>query len=248
MPTHQFSSSKDSLFIKRKIAEKHRLLYAPRVWLVHQRDTTPLNLYGEQGEISASVEGTDGATSVAASRQFNSAGSDFVTAGVAQTDILEISNPPGDSPTSTDQDNGRYSILSVAATQLVIDRDWPQGGLDSLQFKVHTLNQRYVAHDQPIPFMIKLNPTEKSLDRWGLSEKRDAMVELSVHLFSEYGVTPKIGDRFIYEYGEPSSGASARKIHYEIKNLFESDQISDSGEPLVYIGFASRTTNRLPAL
>lgn len=244
----EFSCPLDVKFLRGVDAEKHRLYYKARRYLVHQRDTTPTNIYGEPGEITSSVDGDDGVTSVAATRQFTSAGSDFVTAGVKANDILEILNAPCDDSESTDEDNGRYQILTVdSTTQLTITQDWPKGELNELDFKVHILFERYTELAQPVPLLVKLNPTQKELDKWGIDEKRDAVLVFSIGLLEEIGLTPKIGDRFIYDYGQPDGGAaSPRVIHYEIKNLFEADDHADSGWPLHYIGFATRTTNRLP--
>jgi len=246
MPTFLFSSPKDSRYLARREAEKHRLYYQPRRWLVHQRDTTPLNVYGEPGEIEP-VEATDGATSASAIRQLTSASVDFVTSGVQVTDILEIFNQPCTHPTSNDGDNGRYTVEQVTANVLTVDQDWPAGDLVDLDFKVHILKERYVYFDQLIPFLVKLNPTEKVLENWGIVEKRDCMIELSYHLCEELSLEPKIGDRFILPYGTRTvTGSTARNIHYELKNLFESDQLGDSGIPLHLIGFAKRVTGQLP--
>jgi len=246
MPTFHFSSPKDSLYIARREAEKHRLYYQPRRWLVHQRDETPLNIYGEPGEITP-VEADDGVTSVPATRQFTSASVDFVANNVQITDILEILNQPCDSPTSGQGDNGRYQIENVTQHVLTVDEDWPVGSQDSLDFKVHILKERYVAFEQLVPFLVKLNPTEKILEKWGITEKRDCMIEISYQLCREIDLEPKIGDRFILPYGDRTvTGSTARNIHYEIKNLFEADQLGDSGIPLHLVGFAQRVTVQLP--
>lgn len=241
MLSQRFSSAKDVQYLKARDAEKHRLYFQPRRWLVHQRDTTPLNIYGEPGEVPTSIVGTDGVTSIPATRTLTSAGSDFLVAGVKLTDVLEVFNAPLDTPTSTQQDNGRYLIEGVAQHVLTIDQNWPHGGLDTLNFRVHILKERYIAFEQLVPFQVKLNPTKKELDKWGISEQRDAKLELSMGLCDEIGLLPKIGDRFILPYG-----VGSRNITYEVKNLYEADQLSDSGIPLHFVGFAKRVTLTIP--
>lgn len=246
MTTFHFSRARDALYIARREAEKHRLYYKPRRWLVHQRDATPLNIYGEPGEIGP-VESADGVTSLPGSREFSSATVDFETAGVQVTDILEIRNQPCASFTSGQGDNGRYTIESVVGGVLTVDADWAVGSQDNLDFKVHILKERYIASDQLIPFWVKLNPTEKALEKWGIRETRDAMVELSILLCEELSLEPKIGDRFILPYGDRTvTGSTARNLHYELKNLFESDKLGDADKPIKLIGFAKRTTSKLP--
>lgn len=237
MLSQKFSSAKDVLYVKARDAEKHRLYFQPRRWLVHQRDTTPLNIYGEPGEVPTSIVGTDGVTSIPATRTLTSAGSDFVASGVKVTDILEVFNAPADTPTSTQGDNGRYLIEVIAQHVLTVGQNWPVGSLDTLNFRVHILKERYVAYEQLVPFQVKLNPTKKELDKWGISEQRDAKIELSIGLCTEIGLTPKIGDRFILPYG-----IGDRNITYEVKNLYEADQLADSGIPLHFVGFAKRVT------
>lgn len=77
------------------------------------------------------VTGTDGATSVPATRTLTSAGSAFTTAGtiVQVGDVVEVHESGG-------ADNGFYVITAVAATVLTIDRDWPTGSLASQDFTV----------------------------------------------------------------------------------------------------------------
>jgi len=231
MPTVRFSSAKDAKYLRRRAAEKDKLYRVPRRWLVHNESITT-NIYGEPG---APVTGTDGISSVAATRQFTSSTSNFTTAGVQASDILEVKEEACNSG-----DNGRYIINSVVnSTTLEINQDWPVGNLTGLKFIVHILKERYTEFDQLVPFLVKLNPTEKTLEKWGLNEKRDAMVEISAELCDEIDLSPKIGDRFIYPYDD-------RDIHYEIKNLFEANQNADSGITLHYVGFAMRTANHLP--
>jgi hypothetical protein len=106
-------------------------------------------------------------------------------------------------------------------------------------FSVHFLSERYTAFQHLVPVQVKLRPTEKFLDRWGIQEKRDAAIVLSVKVCEDLGLTPKIGDRFIHPYG-------SRDIHYEIKNLYEETQLTNSAIPIDYIGFAVRTRSKLP--
>jgi hypothetical protein len=228
---------KDADFYRCLSAEQHYLYYNPRRWLVND-DTITLNIYGEPG---SPLSGTDGVTSVPATRRFTSAAVDFVAAGVLAGDILEIASIDCDH-----EDNGRYQIDTVVdANNVDITEDWPQGSLTSLPFNVYLLPERYTEFGL-VPFLVKLNPTEKTLDQWGITEKRDAMVVMSIELCQRLGLVPKIGDRFVYDYGMDPTTRENRSIHYEVKNLFPTDQIADTGTPIHYVGFATRTTNRLP--
>jgi hypothetical protein len=231
MPTVRFSSEKDALYMKRRAAEQIRLYSVPRRWLIND-DTITLNIYGEPG---APISSDDGATSAPATRQFTSAGSNFNTAGVKPSDVLEIQTPA-----CNDGDNGKYQVNQVVSDiVLEITEDWPAGDLTSLVFILHFLKERYTEHDQLVPFQVKLEPTQKELDQWGIQEKRDARILMSTQLCEDINLTPKIGDRFVYKY-------QGRDIHYEVKNLFGDGSLSDSGQPLWWLGYAMRTTNRLP--
>lgn len=235
MPTIRFSSGKDARFFKKRSAEQARLYYPPLRWLVNN-DTITLNLYGEPGN---PISGIDGVSSDSVTQQFSSASVDFVDAGVGPGDILEIQTPA-----CNDGDNGRYQISSVIDTNtLDIGEDWPLGELSALVYNVHFLKERYTEHPQLIPFLVKLRPTEKELTRWGIGEKRDAMIVLSIQLCDEIGLIPKIGDRFLYPY---QRSGRPRTIHMEVKNLYEETQLSNSAVPIHYVGFAMRTTNKLP--
>lgn len=241
MTTFQFSTLTDSTYIAKRDAEKHRLYYKPRTWLVHQRDTTPISIYGEPGEITA-VENDDGSTSIPSERLFESLGSDFVANGVQVNDFLDIINQPCTSDTSNQDDNGRYIIEEIVDLHtLKVTEEWPSGSLDSLDFKVFVASERYIEFSELVPFFVKLNPTEKLLDKYGINEKRDCMIELSYYLCQEIVLNPKIGDRFIINYGTRSvTDDTDRDITYEVKNLFEADQLGDSGYPLHLVGFATR--------
>ena len=235
MPTVKFSSGKDAKYYKERSAEKARLYYPPLRWLVNN-DTITLNLYGEPGSPES---GTDGATSVPSTRQLVSASADFVDAGVGPGDILEV-----ETPACNDGDNGRYQIESVVdLNTLLISEDWPEGNLSDLVYNVHFLKERYIEWSQLIPIIVKLRPTEKDLTKWGIGERRDAMIVMSIQLCDEIGLIPKIGDRFLYPY---QRSGRPRTIHMELKNLYEETQLTNSAVPVDYIGFAMRTTNKLP--
>jgi hypothetical protein len=79
--------------------------------------------------------GTDGTTSVAATRQLDSAGAvDFEAAGVRVGDVLRIEDA------GTPQDDGTYRITAVnSATQIEVERNWPTGGIGggTLTFAVY---------------------------------------------------------------------------------------------------------------
>lgn len=246
MPTFRFTRDEDTKYYRRRCAEMHRLYHNPRRYLVHAPagedpispsapgPVTPLNIYGEPGEIETGIITTNGSTSAPATREFTSAGSTFITSGVKVSDILEIHDD------ACDNDNGRYNIVSVdSETKLTVDVDWPQGGNPDIEFSIHILKERYTPFPQLVPFLVRLNPTEKELSKWGIDEKREAKIVISTELCEEIGLQPKIGDRFDYPY-------EGRVIQYEIKNLFEADQLGDGGEAVTFTGFATRTTNILP--
>lgn len=230
-PVFSFSTLKDAMYYRRRSAEQHRLYYTPRVWLVCN-DSIVLNIYGEPGQ---PVSGTDGVTSIPSTRQLTSAASEFQTDGVQASDVLEVQDPACNSG-----DNGRYMIDSVPDEHtLVINEDWPQGSLSSLIFYVHFSKMRYTQFAEEVPFNVKLNPPQELLEKWGQSIKRDAMIQMSVQLCEDMNLTPKVGDRFVYPYGN-------KNIHFELQTLLEVDQLTDSGLPLHYIGFADKTKDKLP--
>lgn len=234
MPSIHFSSKTDSRYLRERHAEKHRLFYSPRQWLVHT-DSITTDIYGDPG---VAASGTDGITSIPSTREFTSATGDFVNNGVQANDTLEIFNQPCVTKSSSNVDNGLYTVVTVTETVLTVDSDWPEGSQDNLDYTVRMVNERYAKLNQLLPFMIKLNPTRKVLEKWGITEERDAIVELSALICEEAGLTPKIGDRFIHVYGP-------RNVHYEVLNLFPVDSLGDSGDFISWLGFAKKTTNKL---
>jgi len=231
MPVFGFTREKDGRLWKSLAAERERLYRKPRRWLVHN-DTINTNIYGEPGD---PITGSDGVTSIPATRRLTSAASDFQTAGVQVSDILEIHDPA-----CTHTDNGRYQIDTVVdANTLEITEDWPVGSLTDLDFMVHFLKERFTEFPQMVPFLVKLEPTRQELTKWGLGEKRDAIFVLSQKVCEDIGLEPKIGDRFIYEY-------DGSNIHYETQEMKPLDSLGDSGVVMHYVGGARRTTNKLP--
>lgn len=222
-----FNCNQDVATVKKMDAEAFKLYYKPRVWLVHNNLITT-NIYGEPGD---PLTGSDGATSVPANRIFTSTGSDFVASGVVANCILELNDLEY-------SDNGRYKVVSVTdATHLVVDSDWPTGSLSSLDFRILYENEKYTAHTTPIPFHIKLDPSQWTLKKWGIEQKEqpiDALIKMSISVCEEYGLTPKIGDRFNYPYG-------ALAQQYEVFSIIERDQVTDTGTPIHYVGTASKT-------
>jgi len=231
MTFQHFSSTRDFELMEKVSAEKFRLYFKPRRWLVNS-DTLELNIYGEPGN---PISVSDGVTSIPATRELTSASTNFNTEGVLAGDILEI-----ETPACNEGDNGRYQVDSVVSDNVIkISEDWPEGSLSNLVFKIHFLKERFVEFNQLVPFNVILNPTQKELTRWGISEKRTTVIVFNRKVLREINLTPKIGDRFIYEYGD-------RDIHYEVQNLFDDGQLNDNGNRLYYVGTARRTTNKLP--
>lgn len=232
MPVVHFSSEKDAEFYRRKSAEKHRLFYKPKAWLIHDT-TVQLSIYGEPG---IEVSGTDGVTSVSASRIFTSAAINFVTSKVGVGDILEIFKSGTDVDVNNKNDideNGRYIVETVSDHYVVVERNWPVGNKSSLKFNVKIDQERYTRFSQPIPFLVELNPPQDELLKWGIEENRDAKIILSAYLLEQVGLVPKIGDRFIYQY-------NTANIHYEVANLNDMDSVADSGKSIHLVGFCKR--------
>lgn len=220
-------TAQDSAVIQALDAEAYRLYYKPRTWLVHN-SSVQTNIYGEPGD---AVIGSDGVTSVPATRTFTSASKNFTTLGVSINDILEIY-------TEGSLDKGRYDIDAISSDHVLhIASNWPVGSLIALKFRVLMMGDRYSPFFQAIPFNIKLTPTEDDLKRFGIEQKGkpiDAIISMSILLCDRMGITPKIGDRFNYTY----LGVDRQ---YEVLTLVKRDQIADSGIPLHYVGSASKT-------
>jgi phage tail sheath protein FI len=85
--------------------------------------------------------GTDGATSIPATRTLTSPGGDFVNDGVLIGDILEVHETGG-------VDNGFYTLTNVTATVLTVDRDWPTGSLAAQDFTVWTAKKEGTRVDE----------------------------------------------------------------------------------------------------
>jgi hypothetical protein len=191
------------------------------------------NIYGEPG---TPITAVDGQTSIPADREIISASSDFVAAGVGVGDIVEIKGKA-----CQNEDNGLYIVDDVVnETILRINENWPVGNQDDVEFSVHFLNERYTEFAQSVPFLVKLEPTAQELNKWGLGDKRDAIVVISKEVCEDIGLVPKIGDRFIYPY-------NSANIHYEMEEMKELDSLGDSGVVVHYIGAARRTRNKLPS-
>ena len=76
--------------------------------------------------------GVDGATGALATQQFNSAGADFVAAGVVAGDQLVISDGV---------EKGEYVIATVAATQLVTTLPFKVGGQSLLSYSIYAVEK-----------------------------------------------------------------------------------------------------------
>lgn len=84
-----------------------------------------------------------------------------------------------------------------------------------------------------IPMRLQLNPTEDDLSKFGIEEKRDALIVLSKYLLdSEFsGLIPKIGDRINFNSEQ-----------FEIKDVKTTDYWRDSNNPMRYVCAASKVT------
>lgn len=114
-------------FAAREYLRKGNQLHVTRV----ESSATPAE-YASQSVQGVSDDmistGTNGASSVAATRTLTSAGATFDTDGVKVGNILEVHEGTGD--------DGFYVIVDVTATVLTIDRNWPTGSLADLDFTV----------------------------------------------------------------------------------------------------------------
>jgi hypothetical protein len=81
-------------------------------------------------------EGSDGATSIVTTRKLTSVLSTFTTNGVVAGDILKIRDGVDTG------DNGLYRIVTVAATYVIVDRDFPIGSLTNLDFTIYSNSSR----------------------------------------------------------------------------------------------------------
>ena len=227
-----FNTPQDVAVLQSIDAERFTIYYTPKEWLVHS-DTIDSSPYGEP---STAVIGSDGVTSIPATRQLVSATGNFIVNGVAVNDVIEITDPDKG-------DFGRYKIVTVTdATTLVVHKNWPIGSLTSVAYKVLMKNERYSLFKTLLPFRVQISPTEDDLKKWGIEQKAnpvDAVFELSLHLCTLLGVVPKVGDRFNYNYLDVVNEEIERQ--YEVLSLVERDQINDSGIPLHLVGTAAKT-------
>jgi len=123
------SSACQGWFAAREYLRKGNKLYVNRV----ESTATPA-AYAAQSVRGVTDQtlatGTDGATSVPATRTLTSATGDFVNDGILVGDVLEVDEGGAD--------DGFYVLTAVAATVLTIDRDWPTGSLADQDFTVWT--------------------------------------------------------------------------------------------------------------
>jgi len=90
------------------------------------------------------LTGTDGVTSIPATRTLTSAGLDFLAAGVRKGDILHVEEPDPVSPAPNKTgDNNRYFVTGVAQHVLTVQKDWPVGGLTGLDFRIQRTIQQF---------------------------------------------------------------------------------------------------------
>lgn len=222
------NTQQDSSFIAEMDAESFVRYYRPRVWRVNNQSIAT-SIYGEPGQTAS---GADGVTSVAATRRLTSASADFVTAGVKANDVVEVYH------SDVSADNGRYKVASVVDLHtLTISEDWPDGGNTGLGYIVFLANEQYTAMVVPVPFQLKLDPSEQDLKKWGMESKSkpiDALIKLSILLCDRIGFVPKVGDRFDNEYNSVTQ-------QYEVLTLIKRDQAADSSIPIHYIGSATKT-------
>lgn len=216
-----FNTPQDANYLRDRVSEYHSMIREPR------------RLY--QQKVMTEITGVDGLTSVAATRQFSSTGSDF-------TDVL-----PGSVIRIRDEenigDNGDFEVASVVdINTLLITADWPYGENDDLTFTVFyhdTYGETRVEDASfvptvPIPFLIIQNPSEKVLTKYGVTRDCDAVILFPAQMLDDEGVTPKQGDRFIDDTGR----------EHEITDVWPADRFSGSGIALRWVGGSKVTEKR----
>jgi hypothetical protein len=83
-----------------------------------------------------------------------------------------------------------------------------------------------------VNLMVKLEPTQNELNKFGLDFPQEAMVTASQKLMRDFSIRPRIGDRFDFN-----------EWRYEIKTAKEGSWFSNSKFAVEWIMTASRVTN-----
>ena len=154
----------------REYLRRGNKLYIVRVDYNTTADYAAMSLPCATDETLASAD--DGVTSALAVRTLTSAGVNFTTSGVVAGDVVEIAD------VGTPADNGFYVITLVAAGVITVDRDWPNGGLNSLTFTV------WVAKKESGLDGVTSIPTTRTLTSAGSTFTTNAVAEgdiLRVH-------------------------------------------------------------------
>jgi hypothetical protein len=95
--------------------------------------------------------------------------------------------------------------------------------------------------DCDVPMLVALEPGQRTLDKWGLDTKAEAVVTLSIAVCETMGLQPQVGDRFILV--DPRSG---RRVQYELMDPKPADYILNTGIPLHWVAAAKTCRSALP--
>ena len=215
-----WNSTQDANMLLGFVDEYHELVRPPR------------KLY--QKRTMTKITGVDGATSVAATRHFVSAGSVFTNVLVGAVIRIRDEGEPSD--------NGDFTVVSVVnTTTLLIGHDWEYGGKTGLSFEVLYHDEYgYAPTTTPlhtataaIPFIVIYNPSEKVLTRYGIDKEVTAVVIFSAKTLADASIVPGDGDRFLDDNGR----------EHEIVTIWPGDFFSGTGIALRWVG-GSRVTEK----
>ena len=88
----------------------------------------------------------------------------------------------------------------------------------------------YKAWPQSVHLFIEMNPSEKMLTKLGITDKQDCVFEFSKYYCDQFGLVPKIGDRFLW--GD---------IQFEVMNISEGAFfVNYHSKALHYVGTAKK--------
>jgi hypothetical protein len=87
-----------------------------------------------------------------------------------------------------------------------------------------------------VPMMVRLDPEQDLLDKFGIDEPQESLITLSRKHMEGLGITPKIGDRF-----------DLNNFQFEFKTMKPGSWFSTTLVPCEYIATADKTHGRNPA-
>lgn len=163
-----FNTSKDGLYQQTRVKEFFK-------------KTCPLVTFYKK-VVLAPYTSSVAATSAYATRKLLDAG--ITTSNVLPGSLLMIRD------TTDTEDNGDYRVISVAAGEVTVDRDWPYGSKTGLTVEIRMFDERGDPTGQTffetaaeagfaIPTLVMLQPTNQQLTKYGFDKPRDAICLMS---------------------------------------------------------------------